>query len=805
MRSEAVVNSCAFLRPAALWERRFAFSALIAAVASFLWTIVCLSDAAIGTGVLLNPIPLPMLLAVGGLSVGAASLAADASRILPSGGRTGAAAGGAVAILAAIVSLDWSTPWLGSVFADDVPPLTRFLLLSGVSSVAFLGASLVLAAWSNNAAAFFANTFSVVGLALAASNVFNHAHGISFYVGEDTNIAVASVIPYSVATALILPGAAILLAQAGKGWFAPLCDTGLAGETARRHAPVLASIPVVVAFGMFFFSSTAPASGTFGLRVALEASLLFSLSLLNAARLGVLSRMRSEAETLRAEAQRKLLETFGQARAGTFQVDMATMEAQWDEGASHILGLTAHEHRSRDLWSRIVHPEDLARLDAAMAHARETGQRMDCHYRIFRPDGQMRHLNLMGGVIHRHAGDSGLFVGVTVDVTERVLAEAKLRSEKGEADRANAAKSRFLAAASHDLRQPVQGLFLYIGALRERLKGHSALPMVDTVERALDAFKGLLDSLLDISRLDAGLVVPKPTGVALGPMLCRLAKEYGDAARQRGVGFRTLSRRAPTVVADPLLLERMLRNLIENALSHTERGGILVGFRRRGERVRIEVVDTGVGIPEGALEQIWEEFHQISAPERDRARGLGLGLSIVARLSRLMGCEIGVRSVVGRGSRFWIEVVPAADHGCPASSASPANPLSRRPDAAARSGTVLLVEDDTLVRDGFVATLTEWGFKVMVAASQDDAIALAARANPDVIIADYRLAGGRVGTDVVLAVQREVGRPIPALIVTGDTAPERLREAESGGFELMHKPVGTAELRAALHRLLANP
>ena len=384
-------------------------------------------------------------------------------------------------------------------------------------------------------------------------------------------------------------------------------------------------------------------------------------------------------------------------------------------------------------------------------------------------------------------------VGIARDITERKHTEEALRAAKLEAERANVAKSKFLASASHDLRQPVQSLILFMGALQAQLEGTPAVRLLRSMERSLDALRMLLDGLLDVSKLDAGLVVASPMDIPIGPIIERLSAEYGPRAAERGLGFRTIDCGA-VVRSDPILLERILRNFVENALRYTERGGVLVGCRRRGDRLRMEVVDTGIGIPPERRSDVFEEFFQIDNPERDRAKGLGLGLAVVRRLARLLGHEIEVRSVSGRGSTFAVEVplVAAAEtapQGAPA-----------RPSADA-DAVVLVVDDEELVRLGLQAMLEGWGYRVLAAGSRDEALGLLDADRPDLILADYRLRDGETGLEVIRAVHARLRVRIPAAIVTGDTAPERLAEARAGGYLLLHKPVAAVELRKAVSEL----
>lgn len=380
------------------------------------------------------------------------------------------------------------------------------------------------------------------------------------------------------------------------------------------------------------------------------------------------------------------------------------------------------------------------------------------------------------------------------------LAQARLLAEiaRGQAEAANAAKSKFLAAASHDIRQPVQSMMLLIEVLAQQLAGHPAHRLIEPLDKSLDALRMLLNGLLDISKLEAGVVDTRIEPVALGPLLDRLAGEYAIRAGEKGVDLRLVGTRA-WALSDKAQLERILRNLLENALRYTAAGTILVGCRRRGGQLRIEVHDTGIGIPADQIEHIFTEFHQVGNPERDRSQGLGLGLAIVRRLARMLGHEVAVRSRLGRGSCFQV-AMPAAPATAPATVAAPVG------GRAGNGVTVLVIDDEAMLREGFRDLLESWGFSVVVAGSEEEAVAaIAARdLSPGLILADYRLRGGETGIGAIARIRRVTGRHVPAVLVTGDTDPARIVEAERGDHRLLHKPVAPADLRAAVDGALVQ-
>jgi two-component system, sensor histidine kinase len=377
--------------------------------------------------------------------------------------------------------------------------------------------------------------------------------------------------------------------------------------------------------------------------------------------------------------------------------------------------------------------------------------------------------------------DGGIIgvIGVARDITERWQVERSMAMAKAEAERANLSKSRFLAAASHDLRQPTQAMFLFTSILREQLEGHPALETLESLQKALDAQKVILDGLSDMSRLDAGLVVPRVVDVALGPIIDSLVVECQPLAETREIRLRAVTTKT-IVRTDPDLLRRMLRNLVENAIRFTDCGSVLIGCRRQGEQVRLEVLDTGAGIDSGEADLIWEEFYQIGNPERDCRKGLGLGLALVRRLGRLLDHEVGLRSTPGLGSVFYItlnrSVEQAGDPDLPTSAATGPARAEVLGVGGARRSRIIVIDDEALIRISFKMTLEGWGYEVLAAGSQDEAMRVVSNCHskPHLIIADYRLREGRTGTQAIRAIRRHCGVRIPAIVVTGDAAPNGL-------------------------------
>ncbi len=383
------------------------------------------------------------------------------------------------------------------------------------------------------------------------------------------------------------------------------------------------------------------------------------------------------------------------------------------------------------------------------------------------------------------------------EITERKQVEAALLLAKQEAERANHAKSKFFAVASHDLRQPLYAMSLFLPLLSKRVTARGSREIIDAIKNSCDAMGQLLDALLDLSKLDAGIVQPELKPVAAGALIKRLGTEFAPQAQDQGLELRVMPAEL-SVTTDPTLLSSILRNLLSNAFRYTLKGRVLFGARRRGSRLRFEVWDTGVGIAEDQIEDIFQEFYQVGNPERDRTQGLGLGLAVVDRLSTLLGHAVDVRSVPGKGSMFAIEVPMTQEE---VGDAIEAHSAAGQVDEGLSGVVVALIEDEAEVLTGTQMTLEDWGCRVIGAETIDAALAKIAESKrrPDVIMADYRLRGEETGIMAIECIRRFVGKPIPALIITGDTDSGRLREAAEKGHALVHKPVQSDKL----YRLIA--
>jgi two-component system, sensor histidine kinase len=377
----------------------------------------------------------------------------------------------------------------------------------------------------------------------------------------------------------------------------------------------------------------------------------------------------------------------------------------------------------------------------------------------------------------------------------------QLTVQKERAEAANVAKSKFLAAASHDLRQPMHALGLFIDALRGEPHAERAARIVDSVTESHQAATGLLDNLLEFSRVDAGIVKAAVASFRVQRLLDQLRAEYTVQASAADLELRIRPCRA-FVHSDPVLLARMVGNLVSNAIRYTDEGRIVIGCRRVAGRLRIEVHDSGIGIAKDQHQAIFREFFQIDDGARrgGRAVGMGLGLAIVSGLSQALGHPVTLASTPGKGSVFAV-TVPIGEPVAEGASFEVALADNLK------GKTILVIDDEAAIRDAVAEVLMRWGCLPVTASGPEHAAEIfRARGGwPDALVVDYQLDRGTSGLDAIAHLSAAFGRSIPAIIVTGDTQPERLREASDIGYPLLHKPLAPMRLRAALSAALTRP
>lgn len=394
--------------------------------------------------------------------------------------------------------------------------------------------------------------------------------------------------------------------------------------------------------------------------------------------------------------------------------------------------------------------------------------------------------------------DKGNIVGTLSsgeDITERKQAEQELRRAKEDAEKANEAKTRFLAAANHDLRQPLAALQMFNSFLAKKINDPQLLEVIDNQKQALSSITELLDTYLNLSRLEAGAIVPEISEFPANDLLARMRNEFIQQAQDKGLGLHVVPCTLVTR-SDRALLNRILENLVSNALKYTEYGEVLIGCRRQTDTFRFEVWDTGRGIANTELDTIFEEFTQLNNPAREKSKGLGLGLSIASQLARLLNHRLEVRSVSGRGSVFAVEVPRVK-------TASPVPIVVEKtqpPVVTNLNGLgVLLIEDNPDMRDATQLFLESLGARVILAATGVEAMTLFDTSDRqiDLLIADYRLPGQN-GIEVIGEIQKASGRRIPAIVITGDTSAEAVLELESSGHRVLYKPVDSEEFAQAV-------
>jgi signal transduction histidine kinase/CheY-like chemotaxis protein len=414
-------------------------------------------------------------------------------------------------------------------------------------------------------------------------------------------------------------------------------------------------------------------------------------------------------------------------------------------------------------------------------------------------------LNKLGDTYTLYVEHLGL-VAVTAEALLLALVLARqfdqLHHEKERAITDSLDKSRFLAAASHDLRQPLHALSLFVWELGATVNTLQQRKLVGLIEESVQAMSGLLDSLLDLSKLDAGLVRPSIEPVDIRNLLIRMQQEYVPLAAAQGIGMRIHFLDA-TVESDPILLERILRNLLSNAIRYTPRGGrILLACRRRGQQLRIEVRDNGIGIPQDKQQEMFREFVQLGNSERSRDKGLGLGLSIVQRLCRLMNLQLDLRSAPGRGSVFAISV-PLAQAALEVA-AEPTAVVMQDDSGSAEAmsaARLLVVEDDPLVQASTQRLLASWGYEVHLAGSLQQAREQLSRRAFDLLVCDHRLPDGN-GLEVLRMAEEICDERPASILISGDTAPDLLKQAQAADYHLLHKPVNPAKLHSLVLFLL---
>jgi PAS domain S-box-containing protein len=454
---------------------------------------------------------------------------------------------------------------------------------------------------------------------------------------------------------------------------------------------------------------------------------------------------------------------------------------------SDLIGHTALEI---GLW-----PDEKARrpwLDRLILEGRVIGWETTWRHK----HGSLRQVSISSEIVHIQG--QTFILDQVIDITERKRIETEINAARIEAENANQAKTRFLAAASHDLRQPIQAINLFHSALDRSALNAEQKRISQHLAMSVTALSELLNALLDISKLDAGVVTPVPSVIHVDTLFARIDAEFSGLAAAKSLRFLLRFPLAPmAIVSDIRLLMSLLGNLIGNAIKYTTAGGVLVSIRRRDDQALIQVWDTGIGMAAHDLEHIFEEYFQIGNPERDRTKGLGLGLSIAKRQASLLNTKITCLSLQGQGSVFEFRVPlanPSAEDAYPAMEGPACAELEYSPASGRHA---VIIEDDALVSHGLKLAFEANGLRVTTFASAEEALEQIDLDAVDVIVTDYRLPGID-GQTLLDRLQERSQTPLTGIILTGETSPERIKKAKASGWTLLFKPVDLDTLLASL-------
>jgi PAS domain S-box-containing protein len=545
-------------------------------------------------------------------------------------------------------------------------------------------------------------------------------------------------------------------------------------------------------FGVGLFGNT---------RLALEERVLSAQAIILATSFGalVLAALFSERRTHELailEREQRLEEALRAGGVITFDWDLRIGLIQLSQNATEILGLGPKQSLSSAEWVGQIHPDDRPSVAARLNIARLEERSHSMTFRFLRPDGRGEVWLEQVAVTHFDASGTPTRInGLTTDVTERKRFEGEVSRAWKSAALADQAKTSFLSAASHDLRQPLQTLRFLQAALEPHLPDGEGRNLVGGIARSLDTMSSILSSLLDVNRLEAGDLRPSKRDFAINEVFDSLAADFLDSVAEKGVRWRVVRSRL-LVRSDKGMLEAMLRNLLSNAGRYTDRGTILLGCRRAGDRVRIEVWDSGIGISQDQLPPIFQEYYQ--GPHGAERGGFGLGLAIVRRIGNILDHRIDVRSTPGRGTVFSIEV-PRGDSNRDTTerAQTPRFEKGDLPD------TILVIEDEKGVRASLSRLLKAKGLDAILVATANDALALINRQEirPDFLICDYNLRGSANGVDTVNALRAALAWNVPAIVMTGDIRSEVVDSIAAQGISVLIKPFVADELLQHIARL----
>jgi PAS domain S-box-containing protein len=493
------------------------------------------------------------------------------------------------------------------------------------------------------------------------------------------------------------------------------------------------------------------------------------------------------------ERETRLQEALRAGSVIAFDWDVSADEVRYSQNAPEILGLRWQQVLRGAEWLKHIHPEDQPRVAAYFEGPRpDQPSHSAITFRYRRPDGGEVWLEQIAVFQFDSAGNPAHINGLTADVTERKRFEEELSRAWKSAELADRAKSKFLAAASHDLRQPLQTLRFLQAALEPHHPNGEARNLVAGIGRSLDTMTSILSSLLDVNSLESGHLRPSVSEFSLSEIFESLAADFVTPVQEKGLRLRLVVSE-PIVRSDKRMLEQMIRNLLSNAVRYTDRGKILLGCRRAGDKVRIEVWDSGVGITEDQLPHIFQEYYQ--GTDGAELGGFGLGLAIVRRLGEILGHRVEVHSTPGKGTRFSIEV-PLGRSGVNVPELAP--PVHSCGDTFPVS--VLAIEDETSVRSALRRLFKARGIEANIVATAKDALTLVREQGlrPDLLLCDYNLRGSPDGVETIRQLRVALGRNVPAVVMTGDTRSQTVDSIAAQGVSVLIKPFLAEELLEAL-------
>jgi PAS domain S-box-containing protein len=540
------------------------------------------------------------------------------------------------------------------------------------------------------------------------------------------------------------------------------------------------------------------AIGIFGdLHLSVEQRVLGAQATIVATSLGalVLAALFSERrlhERAILEREARLQEALRAGSVMAFDWDVSADEMRFSQNAAGILGLNPQKVLRETEWRQHVHLEDQPRLVSCLEGARRDQPSTSIAFRYRRPDGGEVWLEKIAIVQFDSAGKPARVNGLMTDVTERKRFDEELSLAWKTAEMADRAKSSFLAAASHDLRQPLQTLKLLQAALEPHHPAGEARKLVAGIGQSLDTMTSILSSLLDVNGLESGNLRPSVSEFSLSEIFESLDEDFVAPLEEKGLRLRII-RSGLVIRSDRRMLAEMIRNLLSNAVRYTDRGRILLGSRRAGDNVRIEVWDSGVGITEDQLPHIFDEYYQ-GADSAERG-GFGLGLAIVKRLGVVLDHKVEVRSSPGEGTGFFIEV-PRGRSGVTVPEAAPPVHLHN----AAFVGSVLAIEDEASVRSALSRLLKSKGVETTIVATAKDALSLVREQGlrPDILLCDYNLRGSPDGVETIRHLRAALGRNVPAVVMTGDTRTQTMDSISAHGVSVLIKPFSADELLEVL-------